>query len=37
MDAKDMDTMIALKELYARLNMNEKLESIKKELEAVKG
>ncbi len=37
MDAKDMDTMIALKELYARLNMNDKLESIKKELEAVKG
>jgi tetratricopeptide (TPR) repeat protein len=37
MEAKDMDTMIALKELYARLNMNDKLESIKKELEAVKG
>jgi tetratricopeptide (TPR) repeat protein len=37
MEAKDMDTMIALKELYARLNMNDKLESIKKELEAIKG
>lgn len=36
-DSKDMDTMIALKELYARLNMLDKLEGIKKEIEAVKG
>ncbi len=35
-DAKDMDTMIALKELYARLNMTEKLALIKGEIEAAK-
>ncbi len=36
-DPKDMDTMIALKELYARLNMNDKLEDIKRQIEAAKG
>lgn len=36
-DSKDMDTMIALKELYARLNMTEKLEDIKRQIEAAKG
>ena len=36
-DSRDMDTMLALKELYARLNMLEKLEGIKKEIESVKG
>lgn len=35
-DAKDMDTMIALKELYARLNMTEKLTMIKGEIDAAK-
>ncbi len=35
-DPKDMDTMIALKQLYAHLNMSEKLENIKKEIEAAK-
>lgn len=37
LDSKDMDTMVALKELYARLNMTDKLDGIKKEIEAVKG
>lgn len=35
-DAKDMDTMIALKELYARLNMTEKLNLIKTEIDEAK-
>ena len=37
LNAKDMDTMSALKELYARLNLMDKLEQIKKEMEASKG
>lgn len=37
LDPKDMDTMIALKELYARLNYTDKLDAIKKELDALKG
>lgn len=36
-DPKDIETMIALKELYARLNMTEKLEEIKRQIEAAKG
>jgi tetratricopeptide (TPR) repeat protein len=36
-DPKDMDTMIALKELYARLNMNDKLDDIKRQMDAAKG
>lgn len=36
-DPKDMDTMIALKELYARLNMSEKLDDIKRQIDAAKG
>ena len=36
-DPKDMDTMIALKELYARLNMTEKLDDIKRQIDAAKG
>ncbi|MEO6167802.1 MAG: tetratricopeptide repeat protein [Chitinophagales bacterium] len=36
-DAKDLDTMIALKELYARLNMTEKLNDIKTQIDAAKG
>ncbi|MCY7410080.1 MAG: tetratricopeptide repeat protein [Chitinophagales bacterium] len=34
-DAKDKDTLLALKELYARLNMMEKLAETKKKLEAL--
>jgi tetratricopeptide (TPR) repeat protein len=34
-DSKDKDTMIALKELYARLNMKDKSDQIKKELDAL--
>ena len=37
LDKRDMDTMTALKELYARLNMMDKLEEIKKEIDAAKG
>jgi len=37
LNAKDMDTMSALKELYARLNMMDKLEEIKKEIDSAKG
>ncbi|MBA3647871.1 MAG: tetratricopeptide repeat protein [Chitinophagales bacterium] len=36
-DLKDMDTMSALKELYARLNMMDKLNDIKQEMDATKG
>lgn len=36
LDPKDMDTKIALKELYARLNMSDKLQKIKAEIEAGK-
>lgn len=37
LNPKDMDTMSALKELYARLNMMDKLEEIKKEIDSAKG
>jgi hypothetical protein len=36
LDPKDMDTMTALKELYARLNMMDKLNDIKLQIDAVK-
>ena len=36
-DSKDMDTLIALKQVYARLNMLDKLDEIKKEIEALGG
>lgn len=35
-EPKDMDSMVALKQLYARLNMLDKLEAIKKEIDAQK-
>jgi len=36
-DPKDMDTLIALKQVYARLNMLDKLDEVKKEIEALGG
>jgi hypothetical protein len=37
LNPKDRDTLIALKELYARLNMNDKQTKIADELKALEG